>query len=197
MFLLKFLRNTLLTILSLGCLNIVASDFNHLEVGDVFLLDLDCYSCQRIEDETFGPYSHSGIVVEVDGELVIAQSLSNVHHVRIEAFLKFSAKKALHLRPKSINKAKRALLSKNYKEKFYGAEFDHDFLWDNDTYYCSEFLFHLLDSVGALHDLKPLPMNFERNYDFWNIYFDHGVPQGELGLSPNDFFRSRDFKILN
>ncbi|EQC48022.1 YiiX/YebB-like N1pC/P60 family cysteine hydrolase [Bacteriovorax sp. Seq25_V] len=197
MFLLKFLRNITLSIIVFGCLNIVARDYQDLQVGDVLLLDLDCYSCQRIEDETFGPYSHSGIVVEVNGELVIAQALSTVHHLRVSAFLKFSPKKALHLRPKKMTNSKQKNLSHNYMNKFYGAEFDHDFLWDNDSFYCSEFLFKLLDSVNVLSDLKALPMNFERNYDFWNIYFDHGVPQGEIGISPNDFYRSSDFEILN
>lgn len=170
------------------CLNIGA-----FEVGDILLLDLDCYSCQRIEDETFGPYSHSGIVLEVNGQKVVAQSLSKVHHVSINAFLGFAKKPALHLRPKNINKEQQDFMNQRYLDFYFGELFDHDYLWNNETYYCSEFLYHLLNDANVLFDLKPAPMNFTRNWDFWKIYFHAEPPQGQLGLSPNDFFRSSDF----
>lgn len=175
-------------ILQVACLNIGA-----FEVGDVILLDLDCYSCQKIEDETFGPYSHSGLVLEVNGKKVVAQSLSSVHHVSIKAFLGFSNKPALHLRPINISKDQQIILNETYQEKYFGQLFDHDYLWDNDTYYCSEFIYKLLSDAHVLKDLAPSVMDFSRNYDFWKIYFHSEPPQGELGISPNDFFRSSDF----
>lgn len=180
------LKLTLL--LQIACLNIKA-----FEVGDVILLDLDCYSCQKIEDETFGPYSHSGLVLEVDGKKVVAQSLSSVHHVAIKAFLGFSNKPALHLRPTNITKNQQRILNETYRDKYFGQLFDHDFLWDDETYYCSEFIYKILNEANILNDLAPWPMNFSRNYDFWKTYFHNEPPQGELGISPNDFFRSSDF----
>lgn len=163
------------------------------QVGDVILLDLDCYSCQKIEDETFGPYSHSGVIVEVAGKKVVAQSLSKVHHVTIKAFLNFASKPALHLRPKEITPEQKTYLSELYLQKYQGHLFDHDFLWDNETYYCSEFIYKLLNDAQVLNDLVAAPMDFSRNYDFWKIYFHGEPPQGELGISPNDFLRSSDF----
>lgn len=177
-----------------SCLNLQAmADF---KVGDVLLLDLDCYSCQRIEDETFGPFSHSGVIVEVNQKLVVAQSLSKVHHVEIKAFLKFSNKPVLHIRPKNISDLQRVLISQKYSSKFYGLQFDHDYLWDDETLYCSEFLYKLLSSALKFDDLIPAPMNFSRNYDFWKMYFGKNPPQGQIGLSPNDFYRSSDFDHL-
>lgn len=172
---------------------IVLANPTQIKVGDVLLLDLDCPSCQAIEDETFGPYSHSGVVIEVEGELMIAQSLQYVHYLRPKTFYNFSNKPILHLRPKNITDDQRKTINLIYFNQFHRVPFDHSFTWGNDSYYCSEFIYKLLARTIKFKSFGPKKMNYLRNWDFWNDYFNHIPPQDQPGLSPNDFMRSSDF----
>jgi hypothetical protein len=189
----------LFTLMTLGMRQSILADFkqlNQLKTGDVVLLDMDCWSCQLIEDETFGPYSHSGIIIRVDGKLMVGQSLGEVYLLELDKFMAMTKKPALHLRPKGMNKAKRNKLVSLYKYKYDGLPFDEDFLWDDEALYCSEFIYKILDDVLKFKTFSPDPMNYERNWQGWGSYFGKVPPQGKIGIAPNDFARSSDFYQL-
>jgi hypothetical protein len=191
----KFLSTFILFICLISRLNILASTSN-LRTGDVILLDMDCWSCSLIEDETAGPYSHSGVILEINGKIYVGQALSEVYLLDLKTFLAYTKKKALHLRPKNINEYDRLRLVSDYKNKFAGIIFDHAYEWGDDKLYCSEFIYKLLDGVLDFKNFGPRPMNYTRNWDAWTQYFGHTPPQGKLGISPNDFGRSNEFRNL-
>lgn len=175
--------------------------------GDVILMPLHCYSCSVIEDETDGQYSHSGVVMEIDGELVAAESLGEVRYLTIRDFLKRirPGKRAALYRPvefeswdsKRLNHA----LVQNYFQRFAGLPFDPHYRWDNfneaaqQLLYCSEFITKLLNTV-LIDAIQPSPMDYSRNWDFWLRFFHGEVPQGEPGNSPSDFSKSKLFKFI-
>lgn len=169
---------------------------DQLQTGDIILLDLDCYSCRLIEEQTGGPYSHSGIVLKYGTKFFVAQSLGSVHHVPLQAFLGFSQKPVQVMRPKNLNFAAKNELLDIYQNQFLGLPFDHDYVWDDEKLYCSEFIYKLLSSVYAFENFRPLPMSFDKNPAQWRGYFGGEPPTGKLGLSPNDFYYSSDFKDM-
>ena len=86
-----------------------------------------------------------------------------------------------------------------YKNTIY----DSLFLWDNvdengnEKMYCSELVFHILKrSLGKKLKLTPKNMHFHNQLEFWNRYYQGKIPTGELGLSPADYVKSKDFSIL-
>lgn len=179
-------------------LNILAIPLNidTLETGDVILLDLDCWSCSLIEDETQGPFSHSGLVFRNDNSIHIGQSLGEVYLLEINSFLALSNKKATVLRPRKINAKHKKDLKELYFTKYEGVVFDHDYTWGDDSYYCSEFIYKILNDSLKFKKFSPKPMSYLRNWNLWTQYFGHTPPQGKMGISPNDFYRSSEFKII-
>lgn len=175
-------------------LKTLALPLSDLQTGDIILLDMDCFSCELIENETGGPFSHSGIVLKLGSQVYVAQSLGSVHHIPLQAFLGYSNKVPHVIRPKHINFSKKRKLLENYKRKYLGMDFDHDYVWDDEKLYCSEFIYKLLKSVYAIEKFKPTPMTYDKNPKGWEIYFGGKLPpSGKLGLSPNDFFFSTGF----
>jgi hypothetical protein len=166
-----------------------------LKVGDVILLDLDCYSCQRIESETNSRFSHSGVVISDGEELFVAQALSNVHHLSVRDFLKMTPKYVVLRTSRNLSKFKKDHW-KVYLNNFYKLPFDYDYLWDDETLYCSEFIYKFMSELISFKDLSTYKMDFTRNWDFWTRHFGTTPPQGMPGISPEDFNRSGDFKVI-
>lgn len=186
----KFISSVILIFLSIH-----SQAFNDFQVGDVILLDLDCRSCQIIEDESKGRFSHSGVVISDGKELFAAQSLGFVHHMPVKKFLKYTDKYVV-VRPTVNTESFKKYHWDVYKSEYYMTPFDSDYRWDDQTLYCSEFLFKFMDSFMNFKDLTSAPMDFTRNWDYWASHFRNGPPQDIEGISPNDFYRTSDFKVI-
>jgi hypothetical protein len=83
-------------------------------------------------------------------------------------------------------------------EPIIGAEYDHDFRWDNlghdgrEALYCSELVTKLLNPFLE-NDIPTKLMDYTQNAEAWSRYFRGNVPQGLPGNSPGDFERSSLF----
>ena len=165
--------------------------------GDVLLQSRRCYMCRLIESETAAPYSHMGLIVWSKGWKVI-DALGKVRLINLDDFLREGdpAKVHLHLRPK----LKRSLAWHDV-EAFLGAGYDADFLWDNlgadgrEIYYCSELITKILNPL-LWDPLLPSPMDFSKHWNDWLRIFNGDPPQGKLGNSPADFYRSSEFILV-
>jgi hypothetical protein len=191
----KFLVSTLVFTMLLSCQSILAN-YKTLQTGDILLLDMDCWSCALIEDETGGPYSHSGIVLNINGKIQIGQSLGQVYLLDFDYFKNFTTKPIMHLRPKSMSRYKKEKLLSLYFNDYDGLPFDDDFVWDDEKLYCSEFIYKILDDVISFKSFGPKPMSYTRNWEAWKAYFKKEPPQGKIGISPNDFTRSPEFEFV-
>lgn len=169
-----------------------------LRVGDILLLELPCYSCQRIAEETKSGFSHSGLILKnPQGELVVAESLSSVRVVELKSFVKRSTKGATLkvMRTNDFIMGADQLRKSSwelFQTKYQGLLFDDLFLWDRrdqwgrEMLYCSEFIAKLLNHF-LINPLEPEPMDFSLHWEFWQRYFGRTPPQGELGNSPASF----------
>ncbi len=165
---------------------------DNLKPGDVILIELRCYSCPIIADETESRFSHSGVYLGlVNNQPQVAQALGPVHMTSLDSFLSKRVKnsKALVLRP-SVEMNTSDLVTE-FNRHWRGIPFDSNYTWDDEKLYCSEFVAKFLETfLGAV--LPPQPLDFSRNWDFWNRVMNP-VPQGELGNSPGDLERSSQF----
>lgn len=186
-----------------------------LRPGDIILKSLPCYSCSIIESESESSFSHSGLLIKNEqDELVVAEALGKVRTQTIEDFLDQSAQNKQIVVVRSIELAQIYQRSKQQFKKisdtltnlFYThynqLPFDSRYLWDNfsesgqELLYCSEMITKLLNRV-LTKKIRPTPMSFDRNWQYWYEYFDGDVPQGKLGNSPSDFVNPELFFRLN
>lgn len=178
-----------------------------LQVGDILLQPLDCWSCSLIEAEEETIYSHVGMVIQVE-PLMVAEALGSVRVIPFDVYRARNQKeqklKVLRYRDfgiqSKLKKFEGEFVSLFYS-KFFGKKYDHDFLWNNvdesgqEKIYCSELLTKLFESFG-LESVPVKRMHFDQNPLEWEKYFRGKVPRGEWGNSPGDFERSDLFFVV-
>lgn len=181
-------------------------DWHHqLEAGDIILAPLQCWSCFYIEDETGYPFSHTAIVLDIlDKDVLLAQSLGPAHTIFLSQWMTHmrEGEYVVALRPKwrsdqtflSHHELRSSVFNQRFQRYFEGLPFDVNFLWGNYNdrgqrmLYCSEFIVEFLNPFLE-YPIKPFEMDFSRNLEFWQEYFEIPVPQGFPGFSPGDFLR--------
>jgi len=164
--------------------------------GDVILQPLNCYSCGLIEAQENSSFSHMGLIVQVEPDVLVAEALGRVRVVSLQDFLAKGDRRRAHklMRPNLIRRVNLRRLI----EPVLGADFDAAFLWDNlgrdgrEALYCSEFVTKTLAQVMP-RPVMPKIMRFDVNREGWRVYFNGNIPDGELGVSPEDFHRSSSF----
>ena len=173
-----------------------------LKVGDILLQPLHCSSCTLIEEQEATIYSHMGMIIQIEPEVLVVESLGTVRSLSFEVFRARNQKEQnLGVYRLKDDKAV-SYLSENQKqlsdfffERFSGLLYDKEFLWDNldekglEKLYCSEMITKLLN--GFLQISIPTKiMKFDKNRDFWIRYFNGNPPDDKPGNSPGDFERS-------
>lgn len=170
-----------------------------LKVGDILLQPLQCWSCSLIEAQTKSEYSHIGVVIEKKGKSVwVAEAFHKVRKVTLAEFHKKTQKKSAIkvMRPHYVAPD----LFDLYQRHFEGLNYDSQFRWYNsddlgEKIYCSELLYKLFRLAG-MHFPKVKPMKFDVNREYWDRFFQGDIPDGELGISPEDFNRERKYSLI-
>ena len=175
-----------------------------LEIGDILLQPLQCWSCGLIEQEENTQYAHSGLVVSLQ-PLLVAESISEAHAIPFESFRARNKKgeplKVLRFKDKKLqNKLKRGFYQR-FERDYKGIKFDPYYLWNNvdqngrELMYCSEFISKMLEAHLEIN--MPIKrMQFLKNRDYWFQYFNGRIPDGEWGNSPADFEKSDLFSTV-
>lgn len=183
-------------------------------IGDIILIDINCYMCDVIKSETSSNYSHSGLVVGDNGsEYLIAQSLGTTEVITSSEFLANRRKgsRIKILRSKELDflydenvkeyASRVKLLKFLYLKKYDGLAFDPSFLWNNydskgnELLYCAEMIIKVLNEA-LTNKLIPSPMSFQKNIEYWTNYYGGPPPEGELGVSPGSLERDSKLKVI-
>ncbi len=178
-----------------------------LRVGDILLQPTDCWSCSLIEAEEESIYSHIGIVLQVQPEVMVAESLGKVRLVSLAEFNRKTEKGQKLGILRFSNSAAADYLEQNadqlmnlFKTEFENLSYDHEFLWNNldenglEKLYCSEMVGKLLQAfMGMESPIKR--MHFSKNPEEWSRFFKGNVPVGKWGNSPADFEKSEKFHL--
>jgi hypothetical protein len=179
-----------------------------LRVGDVLLQPLKCWACSLIEAEEETIYSHVGVVLSPEPNLLIGEAFGKVRSISFDEFNKKTepGQKIMVLRFRNDRlsqefQTRSQKLMGIYESDFHGAKYDHDFRWNNfdeagaEKFYCSEFISKLFQAFIRLE--TPIKrMHFEKNREQWMTYFKGNIPDNEWGNSPGDFERSEIFYKL-
>lgn len=169
-----------------------------LQTGDLILVSLPCAVCALIEAEESSRYSHIGIAVQQEHEWKVLESWSTVKATPLEEFLGRRRKGS----PIGIFRHRTQAFSNDqlwqvFKARYEGLPYDANFLWNNhdqkkEKLYCSEFVLKFLKNFN-IELPEPKPMHFSYRRDLWERYFRGPAPEGELGVSPQDFVISSTY----
>ena len=176
-----------------------------LRPGDVLLQPLKCWACSLIEAEEETIFSHIGVVLAVEPQVLVGEAFGKVQKITLAEFNKKTepGQKLLVIRFRNdrlandIQQAPQAF-TQLFDDEFAGAKYDHDFRWNNfdeegrEKYYCSELVSKLFQAfVGVETPIKR--MHFQMNRDSWMKYFQGNIPDNQWGNSPGDYHRSELF----
>ena len=173
-----------------------------LQGGDILLQPLNCRLCSLIESEEQSIYSHMGVVVQTQPEVLVAEAWFTVTAKPFAEFNKKTEKgqklKLLRFRNDRItqdilNNADK--LWTLFQQDFAGKKYDSAYLWNNfdengnEMLYCSELVSKLYQAFLGL-EMPIKRMHFSRNRDAWDVHFRGHTPVDQWGNSPADYDKS-------
>src|SRR5690606_23949150 len=75
---------------------------------------------------------------------------------------------------------------RNIARLYDGLPYDKKYRWDDETIYCSELVYKMLEQITPY--LPPLElMPFDINPEAWDRHFRGDTPRGEVGIAPSAF----------
>jgi hypothetical protein len=180
--------------------------------GDILLVPLNCYVCNAIESETGTPYSHAVVVSNTTSDpekRFVYEAWGELKKTSYREILQRKQKnQALFLmRPSSFRTGQtpsEIQLRQNFEKNFAGLSFDDEYLWNNtdengkEKIYCTEFVIKYINSF-IRRPIKPQPMGFEKNLEFWKKYYQQfGMtpPTGQIGASPATLYENPELLRL-
>jgi hypothetical protein len=158
-------------------------------------------------------YSHVGIAMQKEGKWFVVEAIPK------EGICQTPLKKFLNRNKNKFNKSQTtvARLDSYYqpyisKAIAYGLEridapYDEIFLWDDNSYYCSELVYKMFSSQGLSKDAIPFlthPMTFNDStgnpMPSWKTYYktrNQPIPEGIEGTNPNLMASSPRIKFVH
>jgi hypothetical protein len=170
-----------------------------LQDGDFIFQDLDCDICEAIEGVTDGyddyNFSHVGIVKRSGDSVLIGEAISKgVVWTPLSNFASRAEKEGIpqllvmRLKPPYQKHIEPAL---EFIENREGADYDPEYVYGDDRYYCSELLHDAFArSTPTLFTLEPMTFKTPDGQAFhpaWIDYFqsrDLQIPEGKAGINP-------------
>lgn len=180
-----------------------------LKNGDFIFQSMNCGElCDAINQVTEGykgiDFNHMGmIVIQNDSILVLEASGSEVKLTPLETFKSYTnqtmyigrlKKRHQKLIPNAINFGLQQL----------GTPYDDAYLYDNESYYCSELIYDCFLQANGKPFFKLYPMTFKApgSDDYFKVWAEYyqklniEIPEGKPGCNPGEISTSKKIKIL-
>jgi len=194
------------------------------QVGDILFQDLDSSPlCEAIETVTpgfnGGNFSHIGIVTEVGNNNCINSDYLFEHHIRVtEAIPNFVTTSRLDsfLNQSLDNNAQPKVIVGRLKKEYshlvqdailflknkIGFEYDDEFLFNNNKYYCSELIYEAFakDSIFELAPMTFIDPKTNKTMEVWEDYYltkKMEIPEGKIGINPGLMSLSKKIEIIH
>ena len=189
-------------------------EYNPVE-GDIIFQDLDSSPlCSAIEEVTPGifnqNFSHVGLIIRIENKFKIIESFSNgVKIIDIRDFLIRSItdsgvpKITIARIHKEFQKKHPNLISKAIKKSkdFLDTPYDEKFLLNNNSFYCSEFIYEIFSQDFDFFNLNKMTF---KNKDgiylkIWVDYFKQlkmKIPEQKKGINPGIMTLNKNLKFI-
>ena len=204
--------------LFLSCSNCKVEENFKLKEGDLLFQNSGTGEIDNaIKDVTATPfsknYSHVGIATQKNGQWFVLEAISKV------GVCQTPIKKFLNRNKNKYNKSQTTVARLNsyyqpyitnaieYGIKRINKPYDEIFLWDDDSYYCSELIYKMFSTQDLPKDSIPFlthPMTFNdstgKPMASWVTYYNkhnRRIPEGIEGTNPNLMASSPYIKFIH
>ena len=183
--------------------------------GDIIFQDLDSSPlCDAIEAVTPGifnqNFSHVGLIINIENKFKIIESFSNgVEIIDIQDFLSRSLtysgvpKITIARIHKDIQKRYPNLITNAIKKskKFLGTPYDEKFLLNNNSFYCSEFIYEVFSQDFEFFNLNNMTFK-NKNGIYLKVWIDYfkklkmEIPEQKKGINPGIMTLNKNLKFI-
>jgi hypothetical protein len=126
------------------------SPIYQLAEGDIVFLGTIGPQGEAIRQATGSPYTHCGVVFQLNGRLMVYEAVQPVRATTIEAFQARSLPGTFHARrPQTPPEAPALAKARHWAEAQLGRHYDSRFLWSNGALYCSELVWKAYAQAGV------------------------------------------------
>jgi len=180
-----------------------------LKTGDLIFQSMNCGPlCEAINQVTEGykgnDFSHLGLAyIQNDSIYIIEAAGKAVQLTPIEKFKSYTNETMFVGR---LKRKHRKLIPEAiaFSLKQIGTPYDDAYLYNNDSYYCSELIYDaFLNAYGKpFFELQPMTFkapNSNEFFEVWQEYYDKlkmEIPEGQLGCNPGGISTSNKLKII-
>ena len=183
-----------LTILALAC---SAQKADHFKAGDVLFQDLDSPQSQAVKLATGSEFTHCGIVLGREGELVVYEAVQPVRVIPLEQWINQGVNaRVVSRRPQSIELTSERLEKMlEVAESHLGKNYDLYFGWSDDHMYCSEYVWKIYQGAIGVELAEPRQLS---DYDLTHPAvqekmaerYGDDIPLDEPVVAPSDLYQS-------
>lgn len=197
----KFLAIFLSSLLILGITSTAAAGNppHRLHEGDLILLSMPCYFCGLIEKTTQSQFSHVGIIHKSQsGKLSVIMAVPpKVMEVDLEFLVSHARQAPSFFRFKQKHLRETSKIAARFAPYYLGTPYDDKFELGEDKLYCSELIYFLFMRAAGREVFHLQPMRFSPYENEWQLYFQGTpIPEGKLGVSPQDIANSSFLKLV-
>lgn len=173
--------------------------------GDLIFQSSSSRQTKAIQLATHSDWSHVGIILRNNNELVVYEAVQPVKYTPLAVWLSrstngiFAVKRLINsdsvLNPDNINKLKIAA------EKFIGKNYDIYFGWSDEKIYCSEYIWKIYKSVlnieiGKLQKLKDFDLSDPEVKKIMEERYGNSPPLEEDVISPVSMYNSVNLRQI-
>jgi uncharacterized protein YycO len=121
-----------------------------LKEGDIVFQSTAGPQAKAIADATGSPYTHCGVVIEAEGQLLVLEAVQPVRVTPIQSWIARSSSGIFHARRliRPVDPANRDKVSKWIHQQT-GKNYDLRFAWSDTELYCSELVWKLYQQAGV------------------------------------------------
>ncbi|QYJ69290.1 YiiX/YebB-like N1pC/P60 family cysteine hydrolase [Flavobacterium litorale] len=181
-----------------------------LQDGDLIFQDMDCGPlCDAIEAVTEGyngnNFSHMGMVYHKNDTIYVIEAAGNA--VRLTTLKEFSKNTTKPMYVGRLKKQYRYIipLATNFSLQQIGVPYDDEYIYGNDSYYCSELIYDaFMFAYSGTPFFKLYPMTYKQPntnefFPAWVTYYKNigkPIPEGLPGCNPGGISTSDKIDII-
>lgn len=167
-----------------------------VQAGDLVFHTSRSTQSRAIQLATGSPYSHMGLVLERDGELVVLEASATVRFTPLETWKRRGEPESFAVRrlrrPLDAAALARVEAAAN---PLLGKPYDAAFDWSDERMYCSELVWKVLERalgirVGALKKLGAFDLDQPLVKKTLRARYGEGIPRDAPVIAPSDMYAS-------
>ncbi|MFT6921826.1 MAG: hypothetical protein ACJA1C_000823 [Crocinitomicaceae bacterium] len=176
-----------------------------IQSGDIVFQSTNSRQCKAVKLATNSKYSHVGIVLEIDGDLIVYEAVQPVKMTPLSEWIRHGENgNYVAKRLKNANEIlTKGVLSdmEEIANGYLGKNYDIYFEWSDEKIYCSELVWKIYKEatgieIGGLKTLKDFDLSSNLVQSIMEERYGNNIPLNEDVISPAGMFNSENLVLV-